>query len=144
MGTLWPSGSRKLAVSLFLRALPLGFYYGGRSFGSGLPLASYKSILHDSIFALAPEGDRHLDTFRLWESLSCGCIPLLQDYNNLAKFLLPYESPVPVFDSWHNALRFAQDMLVRPSELDSLQNLVNNWWAQYKLKISNDVLSYLS
>ena len=38
MGTLWPSGSRKIAVSTFLSYLPNGFYYGGSQFGQGLPL----------------------------------------------------------------------------------------------------------
>ena len=144
MGTLWPSGSRKFAVSQFLAHLPTGFYFGGKHFGQGLPLTQYKSNLMNSVFSLTPEGDRHLDTFRLWESLSCGCIPLLQDYNNLAEFLLPYESPIPIFNSWKNALFFAKSMLAKPLELDHLQVLVKNWWDKYKSTISNDVSSYLS
>ena len=48
----------------------------------------YRKHLLSSCFALAPEGDRHLDTFRLWESLACGCIPLIVDHNETANHLL--------------------------------------------------------
>ena len=88
MGTLWASGSRTVAVSHFLRSLPQGFFYGGKSFGMGLPLLQYRYRLMQSVFALAPEGDRHLDTFRLWESLCCGCIPLVVDHDSSAEALL--------------------------------------------------------
>ena len=88
MGTLWRSGSRTLAVSKFLRDLPDGIFYGGKRFGTGLPLPIYRKHLLSSCFALAPEGDRHLDTFRLWESLACGCIPLIVDHNETANHLL--------------------------------------------------------
>ena len=75
MGTVWKSSSRFEASSYFLRHMPHGFYYSSSGFGQGLPLPQYRNVLLDSIFSLAPEGDRHLDTFRLWESLCCGCIP---------------------------------------------------------------------
>ena len=51
MGTLWRSGQRLLATSLFLRALPQGLFFGGRHFGQGVPLAQYKQGLLDSVFA---------------------------------------------------------------------------------------------
>ena len=89
MGTIWSSGSRNLSVSTFLHSLPHGFFHGSLSFGQGLPLPEYRSILLNSHFALTPEGDRHLDTFRLWESLSCGCIPLICDMDDSARHLLP-------------------------------------------------------
>ena len=40
----------------------------------------------------APEGDRHLDTFRL--CVLFGCIPLVVDYENTSK-LLPPDFPIP-------------------------------------------------
>ena len=48
--------------------------FGGRSFGQGVPLAEYRQTLGDSVFALCPEGDRHFDTFRLYESLADGML----------------------------------------------------------------------
>ena len=76
MGTLCPTGFRKLAVSKFLTFLPNGFHHAASVLGQGLPLDQYRSIQLDSSFFFTLEGDRHLDLFRLWESISCGFIPL--------------------------------------------------------------------
>ena len=133
MGTLWPSGSRRLAVSLFLAHLPAGHYFGGQRFGQGLPLECYAANLRDSVFALAPEGDRHLDTFRLWESLCCGCIPLLVEHNATADRLLMAPHPLPVFASWPDALRWAARLLHDPVGLDALQARISQWWQRHQL-----------
>jgi hypothetical protein len=137
MGTLWPSGSRRKAVSLFLAHLPAGHYYGGQHFGQGLPLEQYATNLRHSVFALAPEGDRHLDTFRLWESLCCGCIPLLVEYNNTADRLLMAPHPLPVFQSWPQALRWAERQLADPAGLDALQARINRWWQRHQWLLSH-------
>ena len=136
MGTLWPSGSRRQAISLFLAHLPAGHYYGGQHFGQGLPLDQYAANLRNSVFALAPEGDRHLDTFRLWESLCCGCIPLLVEHNNSADRLLMAPHPLPVFPSWLQALQWAERQLGDPSGLDALQARISRWWQRHQWLLS--------
>jgi hypothetical protein len=136
MGTLWPSGSRKLAVSLFLAHLPRGLYFGGHRFGQGLALEHYQANLQASVFALAPEGDRHLDTFRLWESLCCGCIPLLVEHRATAARLLMAPHPLPVFHTWPEALGFAQRLLADPPALDALQARVSRWWQRHQLLLT--------
>lgn len=128
MGTLWASGSRTLAASLFLRALPAGFFYGGRAFGRGLPLEEYRQRLLQSAFSLCPEGDRHLDTFRLYESLQAGCIPVLVDQRAMAASLLGDVAPWPVFHTWPEALVWVQDLLQRPQRLDATQRAIASWW----------------
>ena len=139
MGTLWPSGSRRLAVSLFLRGLPAGLYFGGQHFGQGLPLEHYRANLLTSVFALAPEGDRHLDTFRLWESLCCGCIPLLVEHRATADRLLSAPHPLPVFASWPEALGFAQRQLGDPAGLDALQARIQAWWQRHQQGLGQDL-----
>lgn len=129
MGTLWSSGSRLSAVSHFLRKLPDGFYFGGSHFGHGIPLDQYRLKLMNSKFALAPEGDRHLDTFRLWESLSSGTIPLVVDHNSKASHLLTDSFPVPIFKTWPEAVDFVYPYLTNDIALDQLQSQVFNWWS---------------
>ena len=128
MGTLWGSGSRVRATALFLHALPQGFFYGGRHFGVGLPLAHYRDTIGQSVFALCPEGDRHLDTFRLYESLQMGCLPLVVDVRDQARTLLGPDYPLPIFSSWSTALHFAQAHLAQPERQDELQQVVTTWW----------------
>jgi hypothetical protein len=128
MGTLWASGSRTLAASLFLRSLPNGFFFGGKRFGQGLPLPHYRKQLMQSAFALCPEGDRHLDTFRLYESLQAGCIPVVVDQRSMALPMLGSTPPFPVWSSWQEALVWVQGLLDKPEELDSTQSSVRLWW----------------
>lgn len=130
MGTLWASGSRTLAASVFLRAMPKGFFYGGRGFAQGLPLAAYQQRLLLSSFALCPEGDRHLDTFRLYESLQAGCIPVLVDQRGMARDLLGAAAPLPVFPNWLAALGWVQGLLASPCQLDCTQMRIARWWQQ--------------
>jgi hypothetical protein len=144
MGTLWPSGSRQRAVSLFLAHLPQGLYFGGHRFGQGLALQQYRANLQASVFALAPEGDRHLDTFRLWESLCCGCIPLIVDHRATAARLLMAPHPLPVFASWAEALEFARDALADAGALDTLQSRISRWWQNYQRLIAEAMADSLS
>ena len=128
MGTLWASGSRTLAASLFLRALPQGIFYGGHGFVRGLTVALYRDHLLSSAFALCPEGDRHLDTFRLYESLQAGCIPVLVDQRAMAPALLGDLAPWPVFSSWPEALAWVQALVRQPHHLDATQRAIAAWW----------------
>lgn len=139
MGTIWKSGSRKLATSIFLKDLPAGLYFGGSSFGLGVPIADYQEYLLDSVFALCPEGDRHLDTFRIYESLESGCIPLVVDRDSQALPLLGIDFPIPLFSSWYTALVFVQKHLKNPSTLDLLQEQIYRWWSQRKATLSRQM-----
>lgn len=130
MGTLWGGGSRKLATAVFLRGLPQGFFHGGRHFGVGLPVDRYRDVLAQSCFALCPEGDRHLDTFRLYESLQMGCIPLLVDVRGEAGPLLGPCCPLPLFSCWQQALLYAQELLTQCAALDAVQQRLQVWWRQ--------------
>ena len=144
MGTLWPSGSRGLATSLFLRGLPHGFFYGCRGFARGLPIHSYQAKLLQCSFVLCPEGDRHLDTFRLYEALQSGCIPVLVDQRSMAADLLGFVVPFPVFDNWLNALDWVKSLLANPVELDKTQELIGMWWQQHRNSLSRSMRQTLT
>ena len=136
MGTLWRSGQRLLATSLFLHALPQGVFFGGKHFGQGIPLAEYRTCLLHSVFALCPEGDRHFDTFRLFESLQMGCLPLVVERQGQARQVLGPDFPLPIFPDWPAALRFAQSHLASPLALDHWQAQVVAWWQGRKASLS--------
>jgi hypothetical protein len=136
MGTLWASGSRTYATSLFLRSLPNGFFHEGHGFGSGLPIKVYRDHLVKSAFALCPEGDRHLDSFRLYESLQAGCIPVIVDARDMALGLLGDLAPFPVFKDWYDALLWVQNLLNQPHQLDSTQRAIWAWWLRRRESLS--------
>ena len=139
MGTLWPSGSRKIAVSHFLAKLPSGIYFGGQNFGVGLPLKAYQTNLLNSVFALCPEGDRHFDTFRLYESLQMGAIPLVVEREGQARELLGSDFPIPIHSSWQSAFNFAVHYHQDMDSIDHFQHLSQLWWRNYKNKLSKQL-----
>ena len=139
MGTLWRTGNRTLATSIFLREHPSGEFFGGQSFGSGLPIKEYRHRLQNSIFALCPEGDRHFDTFRLYESLQVGCIPLVVERNGQAIRLLGSDFPIPIFENWKIASKFVEKNLKYNQTLNALQTECKEWWLATKVGLSESL-----
>ena len=136
MGTLWRTGNRTLATSIFLREHPSGEFFGGQFFGRGLPIEQYRDRMQNSIFALCPEGDRHFDTFRLYESLQAGCIPLVVERDGQALRLLGPQFPIPIFENWKLASQFVANHLRRPDQLNAVQHQCQRWWSATKSTIS--------
>lgn len=127
-----PVGQRlaQAGHGVVFEGLAQGFFHGASGFASGLPLQHYKQVLAQSVFALCPEGDRHLDTFRLYESLQMGCIPLVVDVDNQAQALLGDRWPLPPLACWGEALAFAVSTLQSPVALNALQDQTQRWWQQ--------------
>ena len=130
MGTLWPGTTRHQAVECFFSAIPNGFARGSGGFGTGLTGDDYAGVLHQSQFSLCPEGNRHFETFRFYESLELGAIPLglLTPEQLGSLFSGPW--PLPYFRSWEQATGFACDLVADPQALDALQLQMRCWWEQ--------------
>jgi hypothetical protein len=130
MGTLWPGTSRQQAVECFRTLVPNGFAHGSEGFGQGLATDRYVFELHRSKFSLCPEGHRHFETFRFYESLELGAIPLGLHTPEQLSSLFSEPWPLPVFRSWEQAAAFAQKALIDLPSLDALQLRMRCWWEQ--------------
>lgn len=97
-------------------------------FTLGLPYPEYISYLASSKVAPCPSGPFTPDTFRLFESLECGCIPvtLTHPYWSL---LFNGDIPWPTIDSWADFPDKLRDIL---SNYPSNANHIFSWWQQYK------------
>lgn len=51
------------------------------SFGAGLPRHLYFELLMNSKVVLCPSGPQTADTFRVWEALEAGALPIVDNYN---------------------------------------------------------------
>ena len=143
MGTLWPGTSRQHAVASFQRQIPHGFVHGSEGFGQGLASDHYVAVLQQARFSLCPEGHRHFETFRFYESLELGAIPLgLQSQAELRSlFAEPW--PLPCFSRWEQAADFAQSLLEDAPALDALQWRLRCWWEQERHRASRQLQSGL-
>lgn len=125
---------------------------GGRlvqtpGFTQGLEHHEYYELLNESITVAAPSGPVTPDSFRAFEALEAGCVPILdgrcpteQDCEFYWKAILGEYHPLPVVQHWSEAIPIIENNSdVFPHE----NNLVSSWWQMYKrdlrYRLLNDV-----
>lgn len=100
-----------------------------------LDVASYQALLSDCVFAPCPSGWVHLETFRTYEALESGAIPIIErrkafDYHTL--LLGPH--PIPTLDRWEDAPELIASIRAADGG-DTLQAACVAWWQKAKLDI---------
>lgn len=100
----------------------------------------YQAIVADSKFTLCPDGFQNCDTFRFWEAIELGSIPVSVTRNDFRYFqnLLQSELPFPQFVDWDEALQFMSSVAGNHFYLQHLQMSIAGWWGRYKRKISEE------
>lgn len=92
----------------------------------GLRLEEYKQMLSDSTFALCPMGSVNADSFRLYESLEAGCIPVVTKTDRFIRppknhwELLFFHKNVPFVtgDTWEDCAAKVRGLLAgSPAEI---------------------------
>jgi hypothetical protein len=105
-----------------------------------LSKAEFDTILEDTVFSPCPMGNVILETWRLYESLELGCIPLVERRVTLDYFSdLFGPHPIPAFHSWAAARRYADATLPDGAALLQLQAEIVGWWRQHKEKVRAEV-----
>jgi len=101
--------------------------------GQRIPPHEFQEVLAQSKFVPCPMGNVMLETWRAYEALEAGCIPLLERRTTLDYFRnLLGDHPIPTFSSWREARRFVCRELQRPQELDRRQGELLEWWGVAK------------
>ena len=101
--------------------------------GKRISRDEFQEVLLQSKFVPCPMGNVMLETWRAYEALEAGCIPLLERrptmdyYRNLLG-----DHPIPTFSSWRYALRFVRRQLRTPADLDRRQADLLQWWSAAK------------
>lgn len=118
-------------------------YNSGREVG---PLSSCKYIHHlrESIFCPAPMGNVMAETWRVYESLAAGCIPILESRYGIDYFRSLFGAhPIPTFNSWAKAAVFMRDQLDDLDGLDRLQSRVQEWWNAYEADLPARIARFI-
>jgi hypothetical protein len=110
-----------------------------------LDRAKFTTLLLDSVFAPCPMGNTVLESWRIYESLEMGCIPILERRRWMPYYdrLMPGH-PLPTFLSWGEAGQFLQEVSRDRSKISVYQQTIAEWWRSYKAKLRNDVTSFVS
>jgi hypothetical protein len=127
-----------------LAGLEPNFLTGTASiYGSGgrkLSKPEFDDVLDNTIFSPCPMGNAILETWRLYESLELGCIPLVETRASLDYFTrLLGPHPIPSFSSWAAARDYAQQALADKSSLLRKQSEISSWWTGRKQEVREQV-----
>ncbi len=102
---------------------------------NGLSIYAYRELLLKSIFVPCPTGYVNMDSFRLYEALECGCIPIVEtkplDY--FKKFL--GDHPFISIESWDQAPKIISELLEDRALLERRRLECYNWWQNYKKEL---------
>lgn len=127
-----------------------GFVKKTDGFGAGLEYRDYIYSLCNTKVAPCPSGTFTPDTFRLYEALEAGCIPITDigspTYGDIGywQFLFGEEPPFPLIRSWKEFNGRCDELL--GNWADKSRD-VSDWWSGYKRRIAREFLSdiqYLS
>jgi hypothetical protein len=105
----------------------------------------YRAILEDTVFAPCPAGNVVLETFRFYEALELGCIPIVE-----TRILMPYyerllgPSPVPKVRRWSEAASFIKCMAGDREGLVQLQNEISSWWTRRKQEEQEKIRKFIA
>lgn len=108
----------------------------GRDIGKASFINYYQNLL-DSKFIICPRGCA-LDSYRLWDSLYFGCVPIVVKYDGYKQF---EDLPILFIDSWQDYMTLDKDNLERiwmemQEKEYNFDKLKFSWW---KNKIQNKI-----
>ena len=99
----------------------------------------YYKILNNSIFAPIPHGYFHPETYRLYEALEAGCIPIIENPFQFFDNFLP-NNPLPSVNSWEDSSTIIKKYLENKKDIETLENKINDWWTQHKENLKETFL----
>lgn len=115
-----------------LRKVPGGEAIRTEGFTRGLARPDYLARLSAAKVAPCPSGPKTPDTFRVWEALEAGCVPLA-DYSCPAGvhgfWRWAFRPPFPVVTDWGDTSALMERTL---ADLPRLATRTAAWWLRYK------------
>lgn len=124
-----------------MKKIPPYFVYETTTFADprALPIDQYRDVMLDSIFIPCPRGFWNLDSFRVYEALECGCIPIVEK-TPLDYFTLFFgEHPFLSVSTWDDVPALIEDLLSDPERLENRRAECYQWWLDYKTNLKSKV-----
>jgi GR25 family glycosyltransferase involved in LPS biosynthesis len=134
-GTRW--ANREEAMKPLLQLQPNSYIlYDTWMDKKQLSSTDYSEQCLKSIFMPCPHGN-NVETFRLWEALEHGCIPLyiVKSKDLFAEYVSKH-LPLVVLDSWDSAANFVMTLLEKPEMLNDYRTKLLTAWAVWKKELT--------
>jgi hypothetical protein len=140
MGQIHAQGDRAKMIER-LKSAPGEHYYNiNQSWLSkdSVETQDYRSIMADSIFVPCPRGNSSVDSFRLYEVLECGAIPIIEKDESWKKLL--GDHPLLETDpEWNKAFDYITELHDKDEFLKKYKQKISNWWSRYKCNLSKNI-----
>jgi hypothetical protein len=128
-----------------MRGVPKGYEHliSGWDSADSLPTEHYRRLLDQSVFAPCPAGNSSLDSFRVYEALEAGCIPIVERRPGYPYFdrLLPGH-PMPTISHWSEGRSLVEDLVSRDA-CEPLRQVCSAWWTARKQQLIDEVRANL-
>ncbi len=110
-----------------------------------LSASEVKAVYSNSIFVPCPRGNDSLDSFRVWEALEAGALPIVEkDEGDYFHQLLGANCLIQAPPDWSGVAADIDMLLKRRAALDQLYDDTMKWWEEYKKSLKSSVSLSLS
>lgn len=137
--------ARRKACVETLRDLPGGRLVETPGFTQGLPHDEYAAGLAGARVVPCPAGPQTVDTFRVWEALEAGAVPVVDQFAGRTHGdgnqwwywpLVVGDPPFPQITDWST---FPMVLAEIEADWPRLANRCSSWWQRYKRDLANRV-----
>jgi len=97
-----------------------------------LDVNEMSKILTSTEFIPCPNGFVHPETYRLYEALECGCIPIVENAYKYYDRLFP-NNPFIKVDMWIEAKPVVREW--NDDQIKQKREECRTWWSQYKKQL---------
>lgn len=119
------------------RQMNNGYSVETNGFARGLPYEMFCEVLSQSRVSVCLPGGHSADSFRLYETLESGAIPIAF-HTNYHKQLFPDGVPFPVLD---NPMLIPKTVVSCNANFDELSKECYSWWQNEKAKLAEAIYS---
>ncbi len=129
-----------------MNSVPNGFTHLTSGFGASDALSTpdYRTMFDESVFAPSPSGWSNLESFRVYEALEAGCIPIVEQRPQFDYFTtLLGAHPIPTISDWKEAPQLIE-RLNSANETERVRLACANWWADYKPKLKTRLTDFVT
>jgi GR25 family glycosyltransferase involved in LPS biosynthesis len=143
-GTDWLNRSNDLEV---LRAIQPHYlkYFADWKDPNQLKEEEYISLLLNTKFIPCPRG-QNVETYRFYEALDCGCIPLFIDSPEINEWLQVFNNEIPFLKlpSWEYTVGLLHHFQENVEQMEKYRTNILIAWAKYKIGLKERVRKWLS
>jgi len=98
-------------------------------------------ILSSTEFVPCPNGFVHPETYRLYESLECGCIPIVENAYKYYDRLFP-NNPFIKIDKWIEAKSVISEW--KDDRIKRKREECKTWWSQHKNQLQEFMVNKIN